>query len=84
MSDDKRPGGADKAWVDPERQAPQNAFDKDDEYSGQQYSREAEAAQGEANRAHDTPHARTRPDHPPPEDPDDFKVPGSSGPRQLP
>ena len=84
MSDDTRPGGEDKAWVDPNRQAPQNAFDKDDGYSGQQYDRDNEAEQGRADAAHDTPRERTRPDNAPPEDPDDFKVPGSSGPRQLP
>ena len=84
MSDDQRPGGEDKAWVDHDRSAPQNAFDKNDGYSGQQYSREDEVLQGEINRAHDTPHARSQPEHAPPEEPNDFSVPGSSGPRQLP
>jgi hypothetical protein len=84
MSDDTRPGGEDKAWVDPQRAAPQNAFDKDDGYSGQQYDRRAEEQQGREDRAHDTPHERAQPEHAPPEDPNDFKVPGSSGPRELP
>jgi hypothetical protein len=75
MSDDKRPGGAAMKWVDPDRRAPENAFDNNDEYSGQQYSREREAAQGEADRAGDTPHARTSPEPPPPEDPDSFGAP---------
>jgi hypothetical protein len=79
MSTEQRPGGEGKTWVDPERAAPQNAFDKDDEHSGQQYSREAEAAQGRADRAHDTPHERTQPDTPVPADPEDFSAPRTSG-----
>ena len=75
MNNNKRPGGAASEWVDPDRRAPKNAFDKDDEYSGQQYSRQAEAAQGKADRAGDTPHSRTSPESTPPEDPDSFGAP---------
>ena len=75
MSDDTRPGGEDKAWVDPNRRTPKNAFDKADGYSGQQYSREAEAAQGRTDAAHDTPHERSEPAEGMPASPEDFSAP---------
>ena len=45
MTDDTRPGGADKAWVDPERKQ-MGVVDDANSYSGQAYTREKEEALG--------------------------------------
>lgn len=74
MSDDTRPGGEDKAWVDPGRAGPNNAYDKAEGYSGQEYHREDEAAQARAEAKDDTPRARTEPADEP-ASPEDFSAP---------
>jgi hypothetical protein len=47
MTDDKRPGGENFAWVDPERTKPANAFDNEVGISGTGYSQESEREEGE-------------------------------------
>ena len=74
MTDDRRPGGEDKAWVDADRTRPQNAYDKAEGYSGQEYHRADEAAQGRTDAAHDTPRARMEPADEP-ASPEDFSAP---------
>jgi hypothetical protein len=78
MSDDTRPGGEGKAWVDPDRTAPDNAYDKAEGYSGQEYRREDEAAQGRADDTDDTPHRRNSPKEGEPASPEDFSAPRGS------